>query len=124
MKVAHRILGLMALVLMMGCLAAAQQQQLSIGENTKLNAGGLFSFGYAGDYGDAISSDHGLTFGVDGKLSGSYYSPNFLSFSATPYYNQSRSDSSYQSTHRRQWDRWNREFLHRQQLSGRGYLPL
>ena len=97
MKVAHRILGLMALVLMMGCLAAAQQQQLSIGENTKLNAGGLFSFGYAGDYGDAISSDHGLTFGVDGKLSGSYYSPNFLSFSATPYYNQSRSDSSYQS---------------------------
>ncbi len=97
MKFANRILGLMALVLMVGYLAAAQQQQLSIGENTKLNANGLFTFGYSGDYGDAVPSDHGLNFGGSGEVSGYYYNPNFISFSATPYYNQSRADSSYQS---------------------------
>jgi hypothetical protein len=95
MKVANRIIALTVLV--MAQLAAAQQQQLSVGENTKLNAGALFTFGYAGDYGDAIPSSHGLNLGVDGKLSGSYYNPNFISFTATPYYNQSRADSSYQS---------------------------
>ena len=95
MKVANRIIGLAGLV--MAQLAAAQQQQLSVGENTKLNAGALFTFGYAGAYGDEIPSNHGLDFGVDGKLSGSYYNPNFLSFTAHPYYNQSRADSDYQS---------------------------
>ncbi len=99
MKVANRILGLVILVLvpMMAHLATAQQSQLSVGENTKLNAGGLFTFGYGGDYGDGIPSSHGLDIGASGKLSGSYYNPNFLSFSATPYYNQSRADSNYQS---------------------------
>ncbi|MBZ5665805.1 MAG: hypothetical protein LAO30_14480 [Acidobacteriia bacterium] len=94
MKVANHIIALTVVV--MAQLATAQQQ-LSVGENTKLNAGALFSFGYAGDYGDEIPSSHGLNFGVDGKLSGSYYNPNFLSFDAHPYYNQSRADSSYQS---------------------------
>jgi hypothetical protein len=75
----------------------SQAQELSIGENTKLTAGGLFTFGYTGDYGDVVSSQHGLTFGVDGRLAGYYYNPNFISFTATPYYNQSRDNSSYQS---------------------------
>ena len=100
MKAANRIIGLAVLV--MARLVYAQQPQsqtpeLSIGENTKLSAGALVTFGYAGGYGDAISSDHGLTFGVDGKLSGYYYNPNFISFTASPYYNQSRDNSSYQS---------------------------
>lgn len=100
MKVAHRIIGLAIglAVLMMAQLAAAQQQQgLSVGENTKLNAAALVSFGYEGAYGDEIQSSHGLNIGVDGNLSGSYYNPNFLSFTAHPYYNQSRADSSNQS---------------------------
>jgi hypothetical protein len=90
-------------VLMMGQFVSAQNQpqsqvpELSIGENTKLSAGGLFTFGYTGDYGDVVSSQHGLTFGVDGRLAGYYYNPNFISFTATPYYNQSRDNSSYQS---------------------------
>ena len=92
MKVANHILGLA--VLMFTQLAAAQ---LGIGENTKLSAGALFTFGYSGDYGDAIPSSHGLDFGFDGKLSGSYFNPNFLSFEATPYWNQSRANSDYQS---------------------------
>ena len=68
-----------------------------IGENTKLNAGGLVTFGYTGDYGNEIPSSHGLTWGLDGTVSGYYYNPNFISFHATPYYNQSRANSSYQS---------------------------
>ncbi len=101
MKVANRIIGLVVLV--MGQLVYGQNQpqsqspELSIGENTKLSAGGLFTFGYSGDYGDVVSSQHGLTFGVDGRLSGYYYNPKFISFTATPYYNQSRNNSSYQS---------------------------
>lgn len=92
MKVANRIIGLTLLV-----MAQLAQAQLGVGENTKLNAGALFTFGYAGAYGDEIPSNHGLDFGFDGKLSGSYYNPNFLSFTAHPYYNQSRADSDFQS---------------------------
>lgn len=71
--------------------------QIQLGENTQLKAGGLATFGYAGDYGDNIPSSHGLNFGLNGDLSGFYYSPNFLSFSATPYINQSRNNSNFQS---------------------------
>ena len=100
MRAAHYIVGL---ALLTATLAYAQNlpqnqtPQLSIGENTKLSAGTLVNFGYAGNYGDAIPGDHSLTFGFDGKVNGYYYNPNFLSFSATPYYNQSRNDSTYQS---------------------------
>jgi hypothetical protein len=105
MKVANRIGGLASglaiglAVLVIAQVATAQQppQALSVGENTKLNAGAMFTFGYNGAYGDEIPSTHGLNFGVDGKLNGSYYNPKFISFNAHPYYNQSRADSSYQS---------------------------
>ncbi len=96
MGVMRRIIGLAILLIAQFAYAQAPPA-LTVGENTKLNAGGLFTFGYSGDYGDAVPSDHGLNFGASGQLSGYYYNPNFLSFSATPYYNQSRADSSYQS---------------------------
>ncbi|HTW59598.1 MAG TPA: hypothetical protein VMD99_15835 [Terriglobales bacterium] len=97
MKVATPIIGLAVLVMAQLVYAQNQPPELSIGENTKLRAGGLFTFGYSGDYGNASPSDHGLTGGADGQISGYYYNPNFLSFSATPYYNQSRTDSDFQS---------------------------
>lgn len=78
-------------------MAQAGFCQLKIGENTQMNAGALATFGYAGDYGNGIPSDHGLDFGFNGNVNGFYYNPNFISFSATPYYNQSRADSDYQS---------------------------
>jgi hypothetical protein len=93
MKAIHRIVALVVLV----AIAPTAFAQLTIGDNTKLNAGGLFTFGYSGDYGDQIPSQHGLDFGFDGRLSGYYYNPNFISFTATPYFNQSRANSSYQS---------------------------
>jgi len=101
MKIANRIIGLALLAMAQFVYAQNpgqnQTPELKIGENTRLSAGGLTTFGYSGDYGDAISGDHGLTGGFDGKVNGYYYNPNFISFSATPYYNQSRNDSSYQS---------------------------
>jgi hypothetical protein len=96
MTVAKRIIGLTVLVIAQ--LTFAQNDEgISIGENTHLKAGGLLSFGYAGDYGNELPSSHGLNGGIDGKLSGYYYNPNFLSFEATPYYNQSRNNSTFQS---------------------------
>jgi len=97
MKVAHRILGLAVLVMAQFAYSQNQATGLALGENTRMNAGGQLSFGYAGDYGDAIPSDHGLNFGFNGNVNGSYYSPTFLSFTANPYYNQSRTDSESQS---------------------------
>ena len=88
----NRILGLAVLA-----LAQLASAQLQVGENTKLNAGALLTVGYTGDYGDAIPSTHGLDLGFDGKFSGYYYNPNFLSFEATPYYNRSSANSNYQS---------------------------
>ena len=104
MTVAKRIVGLAILIAAQCLLAQTQGQngqnqtpELSIGENTKVSAGVLATFGYSGDYGDSVASDHGLTWGFDGRLNGYYYNPNFLSFTANPFYNQSRTDSSYQS---------------------------
>src|ERR1035438_10514256 len=78
-------------------LAPWTYAQVQIGENTKINAGGLFTAGYAGDYGNQIPSSHGLQFGASGNLSGYYYNPNFVNFNVTPYYNQSKADSDFQS---------------------------
>ncbi|MGB8013076.1 MAG: hypothetical protein WCF68_15790 [Terriglobales bacterium] len=97
MKIANRIIGLTILVMAQLATAQQQQQPLSLGENTKLNAGGLFDFGYQGSYGDGVQSDHGLEFAFDSRVSGYYYNPNFLSFNITPYYDQSRDDSDSQS---------------------------
>jgi hypothetical protein len=101
MRMAEWIIGLTLLGL--APLALAQSQgggpstELSIGENTKLSAGGLITLGYTGSYADASPSSHGLTWGLDGKLTGYYYNPKFISFTASPYYNESRANSSYQS---------------------------
>ncbi|HZM09420.1 MAG TPA: hypothetical protein VFC15_04340 [Candidatus Limnocylindrales bacterium] len=78
-------------------LAPWTHAQVQIGDNTHVNAGGLFTVGYAGDYGNQIQSSHGLQFGASGTMSGYYYNPNFVNFNVTPYYNQSKADSDYQS---------------------------
>ena len=77
-------------------LASAQMQ---VGDNLQMKANALLTAGYQGVYGDSsqIQSSHGLDFGMNGTLSGSYYNPNFLSFNFSPYYNQSQANSTYQS---------------------------
>jgi hypothetical protein len=62
-----------------------------------MNLNGILSAGYNADYGNLIDSSHSLGLGGAGTLSGFYYDPNFISFNVSPYYNQSRSNSNYQS---------------------------
>jgi hypothetical protein len=69
---------------------------LKIGENSA-NLSGTLSGGYSGDFGNLIPSDHSLSFGGTGTLSGFYYNPNFLSYTISPYVNQARDNSSFQS---------------------------
>jgi len=70
--------------------------QVRFGE-TSSNANGTISTGYTDDYGNLTSSTHSWTLGGTGTFSGSYYSPNFLSYNASFYLNQSRANSDFQS---------------------------
>src|SRR5215470_1578471 len=92
MKFKIAIIGLLVLA-----VAPFASAQVGVGENTKLNAGGLFTFGYSGAYADETPSSHGLDLGFNGTVNGSYYNPNFLNFSLTPYYNRSQANSDSQS---------------------------
>jgi hypothetical protein len=78
-------------------LAVSAAAQLEVGENTSLKLNANLQAGYSGDYSNAAPSDHSLTPGGNADLSGYYYSPNFLSFDAQTYYNQSRLNSTEQS---------------------------
>jgi hypothetical protein len=91
-RIAPGIVGLLLLLAVTPALA-----QMQIGDNIQMKAGGLFTAGYTGNYGDQVLSSHGLNFGLNGNVSGSYYNPNFLSFNLIPYFNQSQANSSYQS---------------------------
>jgi hypothetical protein len=71
--------------------------QVQVGDDLRMNMNGLLTFGYAGSYGDALPSSHNLEFGGSAQLNGDYYNPNFVNFSVTPYYNQSRANSGFQS---------------------------
>ena len=87
--------GIVGLLFVMAIPLARAQVQ--IGDNLQMKAGGLLTVGYQGDYGNEVQSSHGLNFGLNGNVSGSYYNPNFLSFDFTPYYNQSQANSNFQS---------------------------
>jgi len=71
--------------------------QLEVGDNLSMNLTGTLSGGYSANYGNMISSSHGLDLGGTATLSGYYYNPGFLSFNLSPYYGQSRANSNYQS---------------------------
>lgn len=83
-------------LLLVPVLAHPAVAQIQAGQ-FKLNMNGLTTFGYTGDFGNLSGADHGLSFGGNGTLSGSYYNPNFLSFNIQPFYNQSRENSNFQS---------------------------
>lgn len=70
--------------------------QVKVGDDVSLNLSGNLGFGYSGNYGD-LPSSHGISAGGSGDFSGSYYSPQFLSFHLSPYLNQSRESSNFDS---------------------------
>lgn len=80
-------------LLLMACPAFGQ---LQFGDfSTNLN--GVVSAGYTDSYGNLTSSNHSWTVGGNSTFSGYYYNPNFISFTASPYLNQSRANSDFQS---------------------------
>src|SRR5262249_30997639 len=85
-------------VLLAGMLLSALPvvAQMKLGETTN-SANGTISTGYSATYGNMTDSTHGWTIGGVANLSGSYYSPNFLSYNISPYLNQSRANSNFQS---------------------------
>lgn len=70
--------------------------QLKWGETTTKGTANLSS-GFSATYGNMAQSTHGWTFGGAGTFSGSFHSPNFLSYNFSPYLNQSRANSNFQS---------------------------
>lgn len=80
-------------LLLWGWPAAAQ---VRFGEVSS-NANGTISSGYTATYGNLTASDHSWTAGGVGTFSGSFHNPNFLSFNASVYLNQSRANSDFQS---------------------------
>lgn len=80
------------LLLLPGPLAA----QVKFGEFSS-NLNGTVSSGYTADFGNQTSSDHGWTAGGTANLGGFFYNPNFLSYNATLFLNQSRANSEFQS---------------------------
>ena len=78
-------------------MAMPAQAQLQVGDRVSMNLNGNVSFGYTGDFSNVAGSDHSLSPSGNADLSGSYYSPSFLSFDVQPFYNQSRVNSNSQS---------------------------
>lgn len=70
--------------------------QVQVGD-ASMNMNGTVSGGYSATYGNEIGSTHNFGFAGASTLSGFYYDPNFLSFNFSPYYNQSRANSNFQS---------------------------
>src|SRR3954454_20224144 len=70
--------------------------QIKLGE-TSNSANGTISTGYTASFGNMTESTHGWTLGGEATLTGSYYNPNFLTYNISPYLNQSRANSNFQS---------------------------
>jgi hypothetical protein len=70
--------------------------QVKTGELTS-SLSGTIAPGYTADYGNMTGSNHSWALGGEATYSGSFYNPNFLSFNATVFINQSRANSDYQS---------------------------
>lgn len=72
------------------------QAQLRWGE-TSTTGNATLSSGYSATYGNMSASTHGWQVGGAANFSGSFHSPNFLSYTFAPYLNQSRANSDFQS---------------------------
>lgn len=89
-----------------GCLCIALLLRLSAqttashpntGEGANFSMDGDLSFGYNDSFGNQTPTAGNLNFGGTANLKGYYYDPKFLSFSASPYYSESRLNSNYNS---------------------------
>ncbi len=70
--------------------------QIHLGE-TSTRGSGTIASGYSANYGNMTNASHGWILGGTASFSGSFHSPNFLSYDFSPYLNQSRANSNFQS---------------------------
>ena len=91
----RRIAYLVSLLVL--AVTPSARAQMQVGDDLRMNLNGILDAGYSGNYGNGLPSSHDLNLGGSAQLNGFYYNPNFLNFTATPYYNQSRADSNFQS---------------------------
>lgn len=78
-------------------LAVHAVAQVQLGD-LRMSMSGTVAPGYSATSGNTPgSASHSFTFGGASTLTGSYHSPNFLSFNAGLYLNQSRANSDFQS---------------------------
>lgn len=77
-------------------LAIPMAAQIRLGETSTRGTGSVSS-GYTATYGNMTGSSHGWTYGGAGSFSGYFHNPNFLSYNFSPYLNQSRANSDFQS---------------------------
>jgi hypothetical protein len=75
--------------------APGASAQVAVGDEVSMNLSGNASFGYQGLLGEVDSNS--FVFGGMADLTGFYHHPKFLSFKMSPYYNQSRVNSNYNS---------------------------
>ena len=87
------LLGACLLALVFAIPAVAQVQL----DGLHMNAGGTVELGYSGDVSNQGDSDHGMSVGGAGSIGGYYYHPNFASFSVSPYFNRSQTNSTSSS---------------------------
>jgi hypothetical protein len=92
----NRILAGLAFLLLF-TLAPLSLAQVQVGDDLRMNLSGMLTGGYEASYGNQLPSTHGIDYGGNATLSGSYYNPNFLSFTVAPYYDQSKANSNFQS---------------------------
>ena len=79
------------------CFLLPAAAQLNVGDNVQLTGNGNLSGGYSDNWGNQGGASHGFNFGGVASIGGYYYSPNFLSFNVTPYYNQNWANSNAQT---------------------------
>jgi hypothetical protein len=77
-------------------LALPVAAQVRYGDFTS-NFSGTIASGYTADYGNLTGSTHNWTVGGSATAAGSFYTPNFLSYNASFYLNQSQANSNFQS---------------------------
>jgi hypothetical protein len=77
-------------------LSPHSNAQVTVGD-ASMHLNGLLSGGYSADYSNIANSDHNNIGAGVADLFGSYHDPNFLGFNISPFYNQSRLNSTFQS---------------------------
>lgn len=77
-------------------LAMPAAAQLEIGDKTSVSMNGSVGVNYDGSI-DQGQSSHGLGFTGNANIAGNYYSPNFLNFNVSPFFDRTQTNSVFGS---------------------------